>query len=136
MCSFAMLLLCCYCVVTVLLCCCWNHTPRLYPLLTPFFSAHGVQGNLTEEAFALKQATQRELARIVVPQLLTRCRAVLLSFVTDDRHSGNCPLPRYVLVPLKAGPDRTGISWTKSVGPRSSLVRLLGGTQTDGPGPR
>jgi hypothetical protein len=38
------------------------------------------------------------LANMVIPMLLAKSKAVIQRFVTDDRQSGQCPLPRHRLV--------------------------------------
>ncbi|EFA78841.1 hypothetical protein PPL_08306 [Heterostelium album PN500] len=38
-----------------------------------------------------------EIAKIILPVLLKRCKEVLQRFVVDERQSGNCPLPRHRL---------------------------------------
>lgn len=41
---------------------------------------------------------QGQLTRLAVMSLLQRCHQVVTKYVEDERLSGKCPLPRYVLV--------------------------------------
>ena len=62
-----------------------------------YVQTNGIHGT-TEDRTSTKSDIRSALANMVIPPLLSRCRDVLSRFVVDDRHSGNCPLPRHRLV--------------------------------------